>query len=80
MMTLDVARQTRISFTTDMTRSGSASIPLGYMLEGVWDGKVAPKLALDRAAERGDLLLRQFQREHGGAEAPATAKTKAKKK
>ena len=49
-------------------------------LEGVWDGKVAPKLALDRAAERGDLLLRQFQREHGGAAAPAQAKAKAKKK
>jgi sn-glycerol 3-phosphate transport system substrate-binding protein len=33
-------------------------------LEGVWDGKVAPKLALDRAAERGDLLLRKFEREN----------------
>jgi sn-glycerol 3-phosphate transport system substrate-binding protein len=33
-------------------------------LEGVWDGKVPPKLALDRAAERGDLLLRKFEREH----------------
>ena len=38
-------------------------------LEGVWAGKVAPKLALDRAAERGDLLLRKFEREQrAGAE------------
>ena len=38
-------------------------------LESVWDGKVAPKLALDRAAERGDLLLRKFERENrAGAE------------
>jgi sn-glycerol 3-phosphate transport system substrate-binding protein len=38
-------------------------------LESVWDGTVAPKLALDRAAERGDVLLRQFEREHrAGAE------------
>src|SRR5258706_1284360 len=33
-------------------------------LEGVWEGKAAPKLALDRAAERGNLLLRKFEREH----------------
>jgi sn-glycerol 3-phosphate transport system substrate-binding protein len=33
-------------------------------LESVWDGKVAPKLALDRAAERGDALLRKFEGEH----------------
>jgi sn-glycerol 3-phosphate transport system substrate-binding protein len=38
-------------------------------LEGVWDDKVPPKLALDRAAERGDELLRKFEREHrSGAE------------
>jgi len=38
-------------------------------LEGVWDGKVPPKLALDRAAERGDVLLRQFESEYrSGAE------------
>jgi len=38
-------------------------------LEGVWDGTVAPKLALDRAAERGDVLLRQFeQAQRAGAE------------
>jgi sn-glycerol 3-phosphate transport system substrate-binding protein len=30
-------------------------------LEPVWEGKVAPKLALDRAAERGDALLRKFE-------------------
>ncbi len=33
-------------------------------LEEVWEGKVPPKLALDRAAERGNLLLRKFEREH----------------
>ena len=32
-------------------------------LEAVWEGKLAPKLALDRAAERGDALLRRFERE-----------------
>ena len=32
-------------------------------LEGVWQGEVPPKLALDRAAQRGDVLLRQFERE-----------------
>ncbi len=38
-------------------------------LEGVWTGEVPPKLALDRAAERGDALLRQFEREQrAGAE------------
>jgi sn-glycerol 3-phosphate transport system substrate-binding protein len=40
-------------------------------LEGVWDGKVAPKLALDRAAERGDLLLRKFERESRTGTEPA---------
>jgi sn-glycerol 3-phosphate transport system substrate-binding protein len=41
-------------------------------LEGVWDGKVPPKLALDRAAERGDVLLRKFEGEQrGGAGRPA---------
>jgi sn-glycerol 3-phosphate transport system substrate-binding protein len=45
-------------------------------LEGVWAGKVAPKLALDRAAERGDLLLRKFEREHrSGAEPAVPART-----
>ena len=45
-------------------------------LEGVWDGKVAPKLALDRAAERGDLLLRKFEREHrAGVEPGVPART-----
>ena len=33
-------------------------------LEGVWKGEVAPKLALDRAAERGDVLLRRFELEN----------------
>lgn len=40
-------------------------------LEGVWDGKVAPKLALDRAAERGDLLLRNFERAYRSGGEPA---------
>ena len=49
-------------------------------LESVWEGKVAPKLALDRAAERGDLLLRKFERDNKGA-APAEApKAGARKK
>ena len=50
-------------------------------LEAVWEGKVPPKLALDRAAERGNLLLRKFEREHRGT-SPAAAPVKgtAKKK
>jgi sn-glycerol 3-phosphate transport system substrate-binding protein len=30
-------------------------------LESVWEGKVPPKLALDRAADRGNQLLRRFE-------------------
>ena len=30
-------------------------------LEAVWEGKVAPKLALDQAAQRGNVLLRKFE-------------------
>ena len=41
-------------------------------LEGVWSGKVPPKLALDRAAERGDALLRKFERAHRGGAEPET--------
>jgi sn-glycerol 3-phosphate transport system substrate-binding protein len=40
-------------------------------LESVWSGKVAPKLALDRAAQRGDVLLRKFEREHRAGGEPA---------
>jgi sn-glycerol 3-phosphate transport system substrate-binding protein len=40
-------------------------------LESVWNGKVAPKLALDRAAQRGDQLLRKFEREHRAGSEPA---------
>jgi sn-glycerol 3-phosphate transport system substrate-binding protein len=40
-------------------------------LESVWNGKVAPKLALDRAAQRGDQLLRKFEREHRAGGEPA---------
>jgi sn-glycerol 3-phosphate transport system substrate-binding protein len=43
-------------------------------LEGVWEGKVAPKLALDRAAERGDVLLRNFEREHRSGNEPGVPK------
>jgi sn-glycerol 3-phosphate transport system substrate-binding protein len=35
-------------------------------LETVWDGKAPPKLALDRAAERGNVLLRRFESAHRG--------------
>jgi len=45
-------------------------------LEGVWKGEVPPKLALDRAAERGDALLRQFEREQrAGGEPGVPART-----
>ena len=43
-------------------------------LEAVWEGKVPPKLALDRAAERGDLLLRKFERENRSGAEPAVPK------
>jgi len=43
-------------------------------LESVWSGKAPPKLALDRAAERGDLLLRKFEREHRGGTEPDVPK------
>ena len=33
-------------------------------LEQVWDGKIPPKLALDRAAGRGNELLRKFEQAH----------------
>lgn len=33
-------------------------------LEAVWEGKVPPKLALDRAADRGNQLLRRFESQH----------------
>ncbi len=33
-------------------------------LEQAWDNKVPPKLALDRAVERGNQLLRKFESEH----------------
>jgi sn-glycerol 3-phosphate transport system substrate-binding protein len=45
-------------------------------LEEVWEGKVPPKLALDRAAERGDALLRKFeQQHHAGVEPGVPART-----
>lgn len=51
-------------------------------LEAVWEGKAPPKLALDRAAERGNLLLRRFEREQrasGEPAAPARAPRRAAK-
>jgi sn-glycerol 3-phosphate transport system substrate-binding protein len=39
-------------------------------LEAVWEGKVEPKRALDQAAERGDVLLRKFEREHRSGQEP----------
>ncbi len=45
-------------------------------LEPVWEGTVAPKLALDRAVERGDALLRKFEREQrAGVEPGVPART-----
>jgi sn-glycerol 3-phosphate transport system substrate-binding protein len=50
-------------------------------LEAVWEGKVEPKRALDQAAERGDVLLRKFERENrGGAEPPIPARAPRAKK
>ena len=34
-----IARISRISFSTDMTRADAPMIPLGYMFEGVWPKK-----------------------------------------
>ncbi len=51
-------------------------------LESVWDGTRPPKLALDRAAERGNALLRAFETAHGaGAEpgVPARSPRRPKK-
>jgi hypothetical protein len=42
---------------------------------------VEPKRALDQAAERGDVLLRKFERENrGGAEPPIPARAPRAKK
>jgi len=43
-------------------------------LEGVWDADVPPKLALDRAAARGDVLLREFERAQRAGVEPAVPK------
>jgi sn-glycerol 3-phosphate transport system substrate-binding protein len=47
-------------------------------LESVWDGTVPPKLALDRAAERGNQLLRRFEAAHRAA--PRRPETPRRKK
>jgi sn-glycerol 3-phosphate transport system substrate-binding protein len=39
-------------------------------LEGVWSDKVPPKVALDRAVEQGDALLRAFEAEHRAGREP----------
>ncbi len=45
-------------------------------LEKVWDGTKPPKLALDDAAERGNVLLRRFEADHrAGAEPETPART-----
>ncbi|MBM3368498.1 MAG: extracellular solute-binding protein, partial [Betaproteobacteria bacterium] len=43
-------------------------------LEAVWKGEKAPKLALDNAAERGNVLLRKFQAEHRSGVEPGIPK------
>ena len=46
-------------------------------LEAVWDGKIPPKLALDNAAERGNVLLRAFEKSHrAGVEPGVPERTK----
>ncbi|MEO8145842.1 MAG: sn-glycerol-3-phosphate ABC transporter substrate-binding protein UgpB [Betaproteobacteria bacterium] len=55
---------TRESRGIRLGRMQDIRLILEQELESVWDGTVPPKLALDRAAERGDVLLRQFEREH----------------
>ena len=67
---------TRESRGIRLGRMQDIRLILEQELESVWDGTVAPKLALDRAAERGDVLLRQFEREHrGGVEPGVPART-----
>jgi len=67
---------TRESRGIRLGRMQDVRLILEQELESVWDGSVAPKLALDRAAERGDVLLRQFEREHRtGAEPGVPART-----
>jgi sn-glycerol 3-phosphate transport system substrate-binding protein len=63
---------TRESRGIRLGRMQEIRLILEQELESVWDGTVAPKLALDRAAERGDVLLRQFEREHRAGVEPAT--------
>ncbi len=62
---------TRESRGIRLGRMQEIRLILEQELESVWDGSVAPKLALDRAAERGDVLLRQFEREHRSGGEPA---------
>jgi len=67
---------TRESRGIRLGRMQEIRLILEQELESVWDGTAAPKLALDRAAERGDVLLRQFEREHrSGAEPAVPART-----
>ena len=49
-------------------------------LEGVWSGEVPPKLALDRAAERGDALLREFESAHRAGGEPGVPQRVPRKK
>jgi len=43
-------------------------------LEAVWKGEKAPKLALDTAAERGNVLLRKFEAENRAGAEPGVPK------
>ena len=50
-------------------------------LEAVWDGTKPPKLALDNAAERGNVLLRKFETAYRiGAQPAVPARTARKPK
>ena len=62
---------TRESRGIRLGRMQEIRLILEQELESVWDGTVAPKLALDRAAERGDVLLRQFERDQRAGGEPA---------
>ena len=69
---------TRESRGIRLGRMQDIRLILEQELESVWDGTVAPKLALDRAAERGDVLLRQFEREQRAGAVPGVPQRAAR--
>ncbi len=71
---------TRESRGIRLGRMQEIRLILEQELESVWDGSVPPKLALDRAAERGNALLRQFEREHRSGVEPAAPQRVPRKK